>query len=78
MEYRLESLDSVLKEIAGKLGRVVEMLEERWYKKENEKKDADADRDEDKGLEMIVFERKVVPPVSPHIHLPPLSYLARN
>ena len=47
MEARLESMDSVLRKIAGCLEGIEGMMEDRWFVKEmeemEEKRDADAD-----------------------------------
>ena len=60
MEARLESMDSVLRKIAGCLEGIEEMMEDRWFAKEaeetEEKKDVDADRDEEGEVEDAMVE----------------------
>ena len=52
----LQSMDSVLRKIAGCLEGIEEMMEDRWFAKEveetEEKKDADADADGDEEGEV--------------------------
>ena len=61
MEARLESMDSVLRKIAGCLEGIKGMMEDRWFVKETEeteeKRDADADAD---GEEEAEVEDKMV------------------
>ena len=56
MEARLESMDSVLRKIAGCLEGIKGMMEDRWFVKETEeteeKRDADADADRDEEAEV--------------------------
>ena len=62
VEARLESMDSVLRKIAGCLEGIGEMIEDRWFVKETEemeeKRDAgaDADRDEEGEVEDVMVE----------------------
>ena len=60
VEARLESMDSVLRKIVGCLEGIEEMMEDRWFAKEaeetEEKKDADADRDEEGEVEDAMVE----------------------
>ena len=58
VEARLESMDLVLRKIAGCLEGIEDMIEERWYAKETEEKwDVDADSD---GEEEAEVEDKMV------------------
>ena len=61
VEARLESMDLVLRKIAGCLEGIEDMIEESWYAKETEeteeKRDADADAD---GEEEVEVEDKMV------------------
>ena len=57
MEARLESMDSVLRKIAGCLEGIEDMMEERWYVKETEETEERRDAD---GEEEAEVEDKMV------------------